>query len=86
MQRGFVKRRIGRADEAMEDLKRATSLDAKSREAYNHLGMALLDIGHFEQVHPRKRKCLPRIESACNRRSMLLSAQLIFPTPRLVPI
>ena len=52
MQRGFVKRRIGRADEAMEDLKRAPSLDAKGREAYNHLGMALLDIGHFEQVHP----------------------------------
>jgi tetratricopeptide (TPR) repeat protein len=48
MQRGFVKRRVGRPEEAMEDLKRALALDQKSREAYNHLGMALLDAGHFE--------------------------------------
>ena len=51
MQRGFVKRRVGRPEEALEDLKRAVSLDAKSREAHNHLGMALLDAGHLEQVN-----------------------------------
>jgi Flp pilus assembly protein TadD len=51
LQRGFVKRRVGRPEEALEDLKRAISLDAKSREAYNHLGMALLDAGHLEQVN-----------------------------------
>jgi tetratricopeptide (TPR) repeat protein len=50
-QRGFVKRRVGRAEEAVEDLRRALSLDAKNREAHNHLGMALLDAGHLEQVH-----------------------------------
>jgi len=48
LQRGFVKRRVGRPEEAVEDLKRALSLDQKNREAYNHLGMALLDAGHFE--------------------------------------
>jgi tetratricopeptide (TPR) repeat protein len=51
LQRGFVKRRVGRPDEAVEDLRRALTLDAKNREAHNHLGMALLDSGHLEQVH-----------------------------------
>jgi hypothetical protein len=49
-QRGFVKRRVGRPEEAIEDLKRAVSLDVKSREAHNHLGMALLDAGFLDQV------------------------------------
>ncbi len=46
-----MKRRVGRPDEAVEDLRRALTLDAKNREAYNHLGMALLDSGHLEQAH-----------------------------------
>jgi hypothetical protein len=49
-QRGFVKRRVGRPEEAVEDLKRAVALDVKSREAHNHLGMALLDAGFLDQV------------------------------------
>jgi hypothetical protein len=49
-QRGYVKRRVGRPEEAIDDLKRAVSLDAKNREAHNHLGMALLDAGFLDQV------------------------------------
>ena len=90
LQRGFVKRRVGRPEEAIEDLKRASSLDAKSREAYNHLGMALLDAGNFEQVCPRMfpAKCITcelNARGHC-RPSMLFKARPNFLTLRSLPI
>jgi hypothetical protein len=78
MQRGFVKRRVGRPEEALEDLKRALALDLKNREAHNHMGMALLDTSHLEQVC-FDRTQLQKIDSACVRLLKLLSKQPSFP-------
>jgi hypothetical protein len=85
-QRGFVKRRVGRPEDAIDDLKRAVSLDAKNREAHNHLGMAQLDAGFLEQVRRPARARRSQRDRTPARRSSLSNSLPSYLTPRSVPL